>query len=171
MRIHSTMLANIFLSPKLLFIIFTRFAIISILASCSPRMDTRGNLPNPDMLANIEVGQVNKRQVIELIGSPSTVELFNGESWYYISEKTETKAFFEPKTTNRKVVIIRFNKRGIVKEIKTIGLKEARNIKMVDRVTPTAGREMNILRQLFGNIGRFEGSGGGTIPGGTVPGK
>jgi len=119
------------------------------------------------MLANIEVGQVNKRQVIELIGSPSTVELFNGESWYYISEKTETKAFFEPKTTNRKVVIIRFNKRGIVKEIKTIGLKEARNIKMVDRVTPTAGREMNILRQLFGNIGRFEGSNNGAM----VPGK
>jgi outer membrane protein assembly factor BamE (lipoprotein component of BamABCDE complex) len=123
------------------------------------------------MLANIEVGQVNKGQVIGLIGSPSTVELFNGESWYYISEKTETKAFFEPKITNRKVVIIRFNKRGIVKEIKTIGLKEARNIKMVDRVTPTAGREMNILRQLFGNIGRFEGSNNSTIPGGTVPGK
>ena len=57
------------------------------------------------------------------------------------------------------------NKPNIVKEIKTIGLKEARNIKMVDRVTPTAGREMNILRQLFGNIGRFEGSGGGTVPG------
>jgi outer membrane protein assembly factor BamE (lipoprotein component of BamABCDE complex) len=138
-----------------------------ISTSCSPRLDTRGNLPNPDLLANIEVGQINKRGVADLIGSPSTIEPFNGESWYYISEKTETKAFFKPKKTNRKIVIIRFNQQGIVKEIKTIGLNEARNIKMVDRITPTAGREMTILKQLFGNVGRFEGSGSDSI----VPGN
>ena len=154
------------------FITFPKIAaVLSVflfgLNSCSPIIGTRGNLPNPDLLANIEVGRINKQGVTELIGSPSTVEPFNGESWYYISEKTETKAFFEPKKTSRKVVIIRFNKKGIVKEIKTIGLKEARKIKMVDRITPTAGQEMTILKQLFGNIGRFEGSASGPL----VPGQ
>ena len=156
-----------FLSTNLLAIMFIPVTFLIFVAACSPRIDTRGNLPNADMLANIEVGQVNKRDVVEMIGSPSTIEPFKGETWYYISEKLETRAFFEPKTTSRKVVIIRFNKEGIVKEIRTIGLKEAQNIKMVDRVTPTAGREMTILRQLFGNIGRFEGSGAGAM----VPGK
>jgi len=117
------------------------------------------------MLANIEIGRVNKQEVVEFIGSPSTVEIFKGESWYYISEKIETTAFFEPKINNRKVIIIRFDKKGIVKEIKTIGLKEAQNVKMVDRVTRTAGQEMTILKQLFGNIGRFQGAGGGRMPG------
>ena len=142
-------------------------ALLITLVGCAPRIDTRGNLPNADMLANIEVGQVNKREVIELIGSPSSIEPFEGESWYYISERIETRAFFQPETTQRKVIIIRFNDKGIVKEINTIGLKEAQNIKMVDRITPTAGREMTMLRQLFGNIGRFEGAGSDSM----VPGK
>ncbi len=144
---------------------FYKFAIAGIavisVSACAPRIATRGNLPDPDMLANIEVGQVNKRDVIELIGSPSSTELFKGESWYYISERTETKAFFEPTVLERKVVIIRFNNKGIVKELKTLGLKDGRDIAMVDRVTPTAGQEMTILRQLFGNVGRFEGGGAG----------
>jgi len=157
---------KIFQSNNLVLIRCVLFALVFIGTSCAPRVDTRGNLPNPDMLANIEVGHINKRGVIELIGSPSTIELFKGESWYYISEKTETKAFLPPKKTSRKVVIIRFNKQGIVKEIKTIGLKEARDIRMVERITPTAGQEMTILKQVFGNIGRFEGAGSGTTPSG-----
>jgi outer membrane protein assembly factor BamE (lipoprotein component of BamABCDE complex) len=156
-----------YLSNNLATILVMHITLLITLVACAPRIDTRGNLPNADMLANIEVGQVNKREVVELIGSPSTIEPFKGESWYYISEQVETKAFFEPKIINRKVIIIRFNNKGVVKEIKTIGLKEAQNIKMVDRVTPTAGREMTILRQLFGNIGRFEGAGSGSM----VPGK
>jgi outer membrane protein assembly factor BamE (lipoprotein component of BamABCDE complex) len=141
---------------------FARIAAIGIaviaVTACAPRLASRGNLPDPDSLANIEVGQVNKRDVIEMIGSPSSTEMFQGESWYYISEKTETRAFFKPQVVERKVLIIRFNKKGVVKELKTIGLKEGRDIAMVKRVTPTAGQELTILKQLFGNVGRFEGA-------------
>ena len=158
------MQTNFFLLTKLSFITATCFSFLCVLPSCSPRIESRGNLPNLDMLANIEIGQVNKREVLESIGSPSTIELFEGESWYYISEKIETKAFFEPKVNKRKVIIIRFNKKGIVKEIKTLGIKDAQNVKMVDRVTPTAGQGMTVLKQIFGNIGRFEGA-SGTNPG------
>ncbi|MBT3989437.1 MAG: outer membrane protein assembly factor BamE [Rhodospirillaceae bacterium] len=154
------MQTKFFSSPKIGKIVLAGVVALSVTA-CAPRVASRGNLPDPDLLANIEVGQVNKRDVIELIGSPSSTELFKGESWYYISERTETKAFFEPKVVERKVIIIRFNEKGIVKELKAIGLKEARDIEMVDRVTPTAGQEMTILKQLFGNVGRFEGGGGG----------
>ena len=156
------MQTNFLLLTRILFISALYASLSPILTSCTPRLETRGNLPNSDMLANIEVGHVNKQDVLELIGSPSTKELFKGESWYYISEETETKAFFKPKINSRKVVINRKKKKGIVKEIKTIGLKESKNIKMVDRVTPTAGQELTILKQLFGNIGRFEGAGSGT---------
>ena len=130
--------------------------VVLAVTACAPRVATQGNLPDPDLLASIEVGQVNKRGVTELIGSPSSVALFKGESWYYISQRTETRAFFEPDIVDRKVVIIRFDKKGMVSEIKSLGLKDGHDIAMVDRVTPTAGKEMTILQQLFGNIGRFE---------------
>jgi outer membrane protein assembly factor BamE (lipoprotein component of BamABCDE complex) len=136
--------------------------VVLAVTACAPRIATRGNLPDPDLLANIEIGQINKRDIVEMIGSPSSIEPFQGESWYYISERTETRAFFEPTVVERKVIVLRFDKKGIVKEMKTIGLKDGRDVEMVDRVTPTAGQEMTILKQLFGNVGRFEGSGAGT---------
>lgn len=125
------------------------------LAACSPRVETRGNLPDADALADIEVGQIKKREVAELLGSPSTIATFDLETWYYISEVTETVAFFEPELKERKVIIIRFDKQGVVRELKIIGKEQAREISMVERKTPTAGNEISLLKQLFGNIGRF----------------
>ena len=149
------MQTKIFKNGNLIHLAVAGTMVIAITA-CAPLIATRGNLPDPDLLATIEVGQVNKRGVVELIGSPSSVAPFQGESWYYISERTETRAFFEPYVVARKVVIIRFDKKGVVSEIKALGLKDGRDIAMVDRVTPTAGKEMTLLKQLFGNIGRFE---------------
>ena len=129
-----------------------------MLQSCSNKTIITGNLPDPDLLANIEVGQVSKNEVLELLGSPSTKATFNDNDWYYVSEKISTRAFFHPEVINRKVLIIQFDKREIVKKIKQLSLKDGVKIEMVDRITPTAGKEMTILKQIFGNVGRFENS-------------
>jgi len=132
--------------------------IFIMLQSCSNKTITTGNLPDPDLVANIEVGQVSKNEVLELLGSPSTKATFNDNDWYYVSEKTSTRAFFNPEVINRKVLIIQFDKREIVKKITQLSLKDGEKIKMVDRITPTAGKEITILKQIFGNVGRFENS-------------
>ena len=129
-----------------------------MLQSCSNKTIITGNLPDPDLIANIEVGQVSKNEVLELLGSPSTKATFNDNDWYYVSEKISTRAFFHPEAINRKVLIIQFDKREIVKKIKQLSLKDGVKIEMVDRITPTAGKEMTILKQIFGNVGRFENS-------------
>ena len=129
-----------------------------MLQSCSNKTIITGNLPDPDLLANIEVGQVSKNEVLELLGSPSTKATFNDNDWYYVSEKISTRAFFHHKVINRKVLIIQFDKRDIVKKITQLSLKDGEKIEMVDRITPTAGKEMTILKQIFGNVGRFENS-------------
>ena len=127
-----------------------------MLQSCSSKTIITGNLPDPDLIANIEVGQVSKNEVLELLGSPSTKATFNDNDWYYVSEKTSTRAFFDPEVINRKVLIIQFDNREIVKKITQLSLKDGEKIEMVDRITPTAGKEMTILKQIFGNVGRFE---------------
>ena len=127
-----------------------------MLQSCSNKTITTGNLPDPDLVANIEVGQVSKNEVLELLGSPSTKATFNDNDWYYVSEKISSRAFFHPETLKRKVLIIQFDKREIVKKITQLSLKDGEKIEMVDRITPTAGKEMTILKQIFGNVGRFE---------------
>ena len=132
--------------------------IIAIIAvtNCTPRLDVRGNLPDTDLIADIEVGHINKKQVKALIGSPSSISPLSSNTWYYLSERTETLAFFEPEIKERKILVIRFDQKGVAKDVKMYGLEDAQKIEMVDRVTPTAGREFTILKQLFGNIGRFE---------------
>ena len=127
------------------------------LGACAPRINSHGNLPDPDLLAEVEVGQVNKSDVVQILGSPSSLAPFDGNVWYYVSEKTKTVAFFAPEIIERKVIVIRFNKRGIVTALKTFGLEEAQQMEMVERKTQTAGNELGLLRQFFGNIGRFEG--------------
>lgn len=133
------------------------FALAAAISACSSRIDQRGNLPDSDMLANVEVGHINKQGVQDVLGTPSSVGLFDGETWYYISERTETTAFFTPVVLERKVIVIKFDDKGVVSAMNTLTLDDARQIEMVDRRTPTAGNEYGILRQLFGNLGRFEG--------------
>ncbi len=134
-------------------------------AACTARIDTRGNLPDADLIADLEVGHITKNQVLDLIGSPSSTAPFSGESWYYISERTETLAFFEPEVKERKVLVLRFDAGGVLKEMTALDLTDGRDIQLVERTTPTAGNEITILQQIFGNIGKFntpEG-GGGTV--------
>ena len=127
-----------------------------VVTNCTPRVDIRGNLPDSDLIADIEVGHINKQQVKALIGSPSSISPLSADAWYYVSERTETIAFFEPEIKERKILVIRFDQQDVAQDVKIYGLEDAQNIEMVDRVTPTAGKEFTILKQIFGNIGRFE---------------
>lgn len=125
-------------------------------AACSERIDQRGNLPDPDQLANIEIGHINKQGVQQLIGTPSSVGVFDGDTtWYYISERTSKTAFFDPKVLDRKVFVMRFDSKDILQDMKTLDYEDGKDVAMVDRKTPTAGNDFGILRQLFGNFGKF----------------
>ncbi len=77
---------------------------------CSPRIDSRGNLPDPDKLAEIKPGKHSRDDVAEILGSPSSIGVFDQETWYYISKRTEAVAFFEPEVAERQVIIVHFNK-------------------------------------------------------------
>jgi len=85
--------------------------------------------------------------------------MFGDETWYYVSKRTETLAFLAPEVTERKVVIVRFDRQGVVKAVDYLGLDDEREIQFVERETPTSGNEIGLLDQLLGNIGRFGGEG------------
>ena len=138
--------------------VFKMLAAAILLVGCQGRIDVRGNLPDPDLLQDVEIGHITKNEIVELLGSPSSISPFSDDTWYYISERTKTVAFFEPEILKRKVIVITFDQSGVARELKSYGIEDARRIQMVERKTPTAGRELTILKQLFGNIGRFEGA-------------
>ncbi len=126
-----------------------------LIGGCTPTVDLRGNLPEPDQMAQIKEGVSTRDDVQALLGTPSATSTFGDESWQYISSRTETVAFFAPEEKDRKVVRITFDRNGVVKKVSQLGLQDAKDIDQVSRETPTAGKELSILEQLLGNVGRF----------------
>ena len=126
-----------------------------MVGACAPRIQTHGNLPDPDKLADIRPGEITRDEVEEILGSPSSVAMFDKETWFYVSERTETTAFFRPDVMERQVLVLHFDKKGILHDMETKGLTDGREIQPVERETPTAGTEMNVIQQLLGNLGRF----------------
>jgi outer membrane protein assembly factor BamE (lipoprotein component of BamABCDE complex) len=126
-----------------------------VLAGCEPVYDTRGNLPDPDAVLQVQPGVDDRRQVAQLLGSPSTVAVFSDKTWYYISKKTKRISFLDPEVLDQEVLAIKFDDQGLVSDMKLYGLENARPITPDPNITPTSGRELTILQQIMGNIGRF----------------
>lgn len=128
--------------------------------ACSPIIEVRGNLPPEDQLAQIKIGTSTREDVQALLGTPSNITPFGEESWHYISAVTEREAFFEPVVKERKVVTVVFDRAGTVRAIDNRGLEDGKDVVPAGRETPTAGKELTILQQLMGNVGRFSKSPG-----------
>ncbi len=131
---------------------------VAVLVGCSPRIDSRGNLPDPELVSTIKPGEQSKIEVEEILGSPSSVAAFDTNTWYYISKKTETVAFYQPDIVEQQVLVVRFDDKGIVSDVSTLSAEDSKAVEPVERETPTAGHSMTVIQQLFGNLGRFNKS-------------
>jgi len=128
---------------------------IVMLAACSPTIDQRGNLPDADNVLAIQPGVSTKDDVFDLLGTASSMATFSDKTWYYISKRTETVAFFSPDVMDQQVLVVKFDDTDVVQQVALLGMDDANDIDMVDRETPTYGQRLTIIQQLLGNIGRF----------------
>lgn len=127
-------------------------------AGCDPRYATRGNIPTDSQVSVIVPGVHGREDVRNVLGSPSVISTFDDNTWYYIGRKTEQYAFFKRKTIEQQVLIVRYGGDGLVEKISRLDKSDGREIDLVQRETPSAGRKLGLLEQLFGNIGRFSGN-------------
>ena len=125
------------------------------ISGCADNIDPRGNAPLPEALAQIQPGRVTRSDVVALIGTPATASLFGDDHWYYISSHFQTVAFYAPEELDRQVIVIDFDKAGTVTAVRKLGLEEGKDVAMIPRSTPAPGKELSLLEQLVGNIGKF----------------
>ena len=124
------------------------------LAGCEPIVHQQGHVSDAEALAEIRPGVQTREAVARLLGTPSAIGTFDDRRWYYISRRTETTAFSAPELTDQSITVIAFDESGVVAEVTTMSIDEARVIDPVDEESPTRGREPGLLEQLLGNIGR-----------------
>ena len=125
------------------------------LGACAKDIRVRGNIPDSEVVSKINPGIHSRIDIQSLLGSPSTVSTFQDSKWYYIGQKSTQFAFFEQEVLERTVLVVSFDAAGLVVTTRTYDLADGRTIDLVDRVTPTEGREISILQQLIGNLGKF----------------
>lgn len=140
-----------------------RVALVAVLTAgallqgaCTPTVDHRGYLPKQSQMQQLQVG-MSKAEVEAILGSPSTTATINvqGDSYFYISSVVEQRAFLDPKEVDRKVLAVRFDQFDQVESFAHYGLEDGQVVNISDRRTPTRGKELTIIQQLFSNIGRF----------------
>ncbi len=130
-------------------------ALIGLLSGCEETVHLRGNTPDPTVISSIKSGIHTKADITRLLGSPSTIATFEKEIWYYIGGRVKTVSFFEPEVLERKIVTVHFDKRGIVTGLNEKDASKNIAVSLVERETPTRGKELTVLQQLIGNVGRF----------------
>ena len=138
---------------------FIALVLAGSLVGCAPTVSNRGNIIDPDKLAEVKTGESTREDVAKILGSPTQVGTFDENVWYYFGRNTVQYAFLNPEIVAQQAVEVHFNDEGIVTALNKLDPGEAQDISPVDRRTPTYGHETTILEQLVGNLGHPTGQG------------
>lgn len=129
-------------------------------AACAPITTYSGFQAIESDPKDVVVGADTKSTVRGKLGSPSATSTFDPNVWFYMNQVKQRVAFRRPQVTARNVTAITFNKETeVVETVNNYTLKDGKVIAYNNRETPTRGREMTVLEQLLGTVGR-----GGMLP-------
>ncbi|MGP9819097.1 outer membrane protein assembly factor BamE [Salinarimonas sp. NSM] len=112
----------------------------------------RGYILDEAALEQVTPG-MNAQQVLELMGTPSTVSTVGNQSWYYISQTARRRAaFMRQEVVDQRVAAIYFTPQLRVERKALYGLEDGVIFDFVSRRTPTGGAEQSFVRQLFRGV-------------------
>ena len=86
----------------------------------------------------VEVNQTNKNDVIQLFGKPSSISLFDENSWFYIEREKVNQSIFklgQSKIRKNQVLEIHYDSTGIVKYKRLYNLENMNDLKIVKEIT------------------------------------
>ena len=113
-----------------------------------------GNMPSPDKISQISIGQT-RQEVEKVLGSPSSISSFDGNTWIYMSSTFRKVAFFEPKELDRKILSIGFDEEGKVSKISSYDKEDGNQIDISEQKTPTEGHDIGFFQKYFGGVGAY----------------
>ena len=100
------------------------------------------------------VNQVKKgmsaEQVLQILGTPSTVSTVGNRNWYYISQRSRrTFQFLGEQVVDQRVTAVYFDRNLRVERIGLYGIQDGKVFDFITRTTPSGGEETSFLGQLL----------------------
>jgi len=116
----------------------------------------RGYLVDERAVNQIKPG-MGPEQVLQTLGSPSTVSTVGNKSWYYISQVSRRRfQFMSESVVDQRVTAVYFNKNFKVERVALYGLQDGKLFDFISRTTPTGGSDQNFIGQLFRGMTSFD---------------
>lgn len=125
-----------------------------VAAGCTSVVDRRGFMPEDESQVAITTGTDTKATILARLGNPSQQGVFDQQVWYYISSVESSRAFLRARTDERRIIAVTFDDGDTVSDVRQFGLADGRVINYNTERTPTRGREVTFLEQIFGSVGR-----------------
>ena len=125
-----------------------------------------GNMPSEEKISMVFKGQ-SKKDVWELLGSPSTIVPLDKDTWIYMSSEIKQVAFMPPKEINRDVLVVKFDENDNVSSIEKLDQNRGENLEVAQEQTKNTEKKEGFFRKYFGGVGQylpFGNSGGGMEP-------
>ena len=124
-------------------------------AACVGEEFHRGYLVDQSALAQVKPG-MSAEQVLQTLGTPSTVSTVGNKNWYYISQTSRRRLqFMRESVVDQRVTAVYFNQNLKVERTALYGIQDGRIFDFVSRTTPAGGADQSFLTQLFKGLGTF----------------
>lgn len=134
--------------------LLTGVVFCSVLSGCTPTTAQRGNMLEDQQLQKVEAGKHSRSDVLRVLGSPTTVAPFDDNIWYYIGQETQKRGILDDQIKKERIVTVKFDQDGMVESIREAD-KGRINIPIERESTPTHGNETTLMKEFFGNLGKF----------------
>ena len=133
------------------------------LTGCGLETHQSGDLPTQTRLNAVKIGQ-NRDAVVRILGMPAyhaplMAENETGYIYVYAKIRKSSRAFLEPKETDRQIYVISFNKENIVTDIRHLDQTNQISVAYDETETKAGGRELSTLEQIAKNFGRYDAGG------------
>ncbi len=125
------------------------------LGACSAQYANHGYVPAPEDIEQITIGVDTRATVQEVLGSALAAGVVSDGAVYYVRSRVRSVGLFAPQVSEREVVAISFAADDTVRNIETFGLQDGQVVPLSRRVTSSGVENKTFLRQLLGNVGRF----------------
>lgn len=133
--------------------IFLLFLMLFFVNACIKTVRVSGHLFQEQEMQALQEAKT-KNDILQILGTPTSVSDFGEETWYYITTKKETIAFLPDKIIEQNIVAISFNG-DLVNVIDRYNEHDAHQPHLVSEYTVTKGNDISTAQQLFSNAGRF----------------
>lgn len=131
---------------------------LAAIAACAPIKQRHGYVPTGEDLAQLTPGVTMREDALTLLPAPSAGGISHGGNLYYVSNEFHALGPFNPREVRREVVAITFAPDGRLTGVERYGLQDGQVVPLLRRVTRDNVADMSFIRQLIGNVGRFDPS-------------